>query len=117
MIGSPDGLRLAHDAGLLPDLFKPVVRIGIERALGLSGAVGVTAAPSGRPTVTVPTAVLEASPYHDIMPNLPLNTYKNKAPLTSTIISVKRSPRHWARTRAHPPGTAPASVLHQPSPP
>jgi ferredoxin--NADP+ reductase len=40
--------------------------------------------------VKVPTELLEADPYDAILPNLPLNTYKNKAPLMSSIVSVKR---------------------------
>jgi hypothetical protein len=34
MIGSVGNLAVARDVGLLPKLFKPVVAIGIERALG-----------------------------------------------------------------------------------
>jgi ferredoxin--NADP+ reductase len=95
MIGGPQQLKLAADAGLLPSMFKPVVRLGIERALGASAPVDVSAAAAAAkqvlgPTVTVPTSLLEVDPYHAIKENLPLNTYKNKAPLTSSITSVKR---------------------------
>ena len=41
-------------------------------------------------SLILPTIDLEVEPYHDIMGNLPLNTYKNKAPHTGTISSVKR---------------------------
>ena len=34
MIGSAHDLEVARDAGLLPDLFKTVIRLGIEKALG-----------------------------------------------------------------------------------
>ena len=95
MIGSPTQLKLAADAGILESLgFKTVVRIGIEKALGAS-SVDVSPAAAGAKsllgaTVKVPRSLLEFEPYHDIKNNLPLNTYKNKAPLTSTIKSVKR---------------------------
>ena len=96
MIGEVAQLHLARDGGMLQELFKPVVALGIEKALG-----GATAAPPAeRIKSTPPTAVgsslvapkinLEAEPYHDILGNLPLNTYKNKAPHTGSIISVKR---------------------------
>ena len=37
-----------------------------------------------------PSADLEVEPYHAILPNLPLNTFKPKAPLAASIISAKR---------------------------
>jgi len=45
---------------------------------------------SSKVMVAVPSDLFEADPYHAVLPNLPLNTYKNKAPLTATIASVKR---------------------------
>ena len=97
MIGSAHDLEVARDAGLLPDLFKTVIRLGIEKALGgittdvspAAAAVTELLAKDG-PTVAVPTDKFEVEPYHAILPNLPLNTYKNKAPLTGSIVSVKR---------------------------
>ena len=38
----------------------------------------------------VPTELFEVEPYHAIKENVPVNTYKNKSPLTGTIASVKR---------------------------
>jgi len=96
MIGSEENLKVAMEAGLLPQLFKPVVRLGIEKALGVSAPADVSAAATSAkqllagPTVRVPTELFEADPYHAVLENLPLNTYKNKAPLTGSITSVKR---------------------------
>jgi ferredoxin--NADP+ reductase len=96
MIDSTRGLRVAHEAGLLGRMFKPVVRIGIERALGLGPPPDVSAAVEGAsallqgPTVPVPTSLLEVEPYHDVASHLPLNTYKQKKPHTAKIVSVKR---------------------------
>jgi len=94
-----DQLAIAQSAGLLSNLFKPVVAIGIEAALGRAPDVTPAAASiktmlaedtSSVPTIAVPTEKFEATPYHDIMSNLPLNTYKAKAPLLGTIATVKR---------------------------
>ena len=94
MIGDVAGLRIAAEAGLLSGLFKPVVAIGIERALGkpadvssAAAAVRTMLAAPGEP-VAVPSH-LEFDPYHD-MSKLPLNTFKQKAPHTGTIVSAKR---------------------------
>ena len=40
--------------------------------------------------LVAPKLDLEVTPYHAILPNLPLNTYKQKAPHTGSIKSVKR---------------------------
>ena len=104
MIGSPKQLQIAKDAGMLPRMFKDVVRLGIEKALGDAPPADVSAAAEATrelladdekltdhpSTVVVPTADFEAEPYHAILPNMPLNTYKNKSPLTASITSVKR---------------------------
>jgi ferredoxin--NADP+ reductase len=99
MIGNVRGLRTASEAGLLHELFKPVVALSIERALGspANNVVSFSQAkhdvlPAARPSheeVAVPSH-LEFEPYHDIVKNLPLNTYKNKAPLLGSLISAKR---------------------------
>jgi len=97
MIGDVNGLRTAQDAGLLHKIFKPVVALSIERALGSPSSNIVEfktnrATAAARPSheeVAVPSH-LEFEPYHDIMKNLPLNTYKNKAPHTGSLISAKR---------------------------
>lgn len=95
MIGDVNGLRTAQDAGLLRNIFKPVVALSIERALGASSNIvdfqadAKVSGPSSHEVVAVPSH-LEFEPYHDIMKNLPLNTYKNKAPLTGSLISAKR---------------------------
>lgn len=99
MIGEVAQLRIAHDAGLLQNYFKPVVRIGIERAFSAQDAPITTESAStpldnlkssyaSGETVKVPLH-LETEPYYDVA-NIPLNTYKNKAPLMASIISVKR---------------------------
>jgi ferredoxin--NADP+ reductase len=100
MIGDVQGLRIASNAGLLPGMFKPVIAIGIQNALSVDVSAAAksaleilaedsaTAAP-GEP-VAVPTASFEFEPYHAILDNLPLNTFKNKAPLTTKLFSSKR---------------------------
>ena len=63
----------------------------------LGGGVDVSkAAAQVRSALSEPSSLvspgidLEATPYHAILENLPLNTYKNKAPHTGAIKSVKR---------------------------
>ena len=96
MIGSVGNLAVARDVGLLPKLFKPVVALGIERALGPGPNVDAAAAelrallPPPDAAAAAPSADLEVEPYHAILPNLPLNTFKPKAPLAASIISAKR---------------------------
>ena len=96
MIGSVGNLAVARDVGLLPKLFKPVVALGIERALGPGPNVDAAAAelrallPPPGAAAAAPSADLEVEPYHAILPNLPLNTFKPKAPLAASIISAKR---------------------------
>ena len=94
MIGDVSGLRVAATAGLTRKLFKTVVAIGIENALGApdvsQAATEINQALASSSPLVAPAIDLEFEPYHDIMPNLKLNTYKNKAPHTGSIISVKR---------------------------
>lgn len=90
MIGDVDGLRIARDAGLLSGMFKPVVKLGIEAALGADGTPFITTGGSSSPTVSVPLDLLEVSPSDYDMSKPPLNTYKRKNPHTGTIMSVKR---------------------------
>jgi len=94
MIGDVQGLRIASEEGILDSLFKPVIALGIERALASPANVAVAAtavraliAAPGEP-VAVPSH-LEFEPYFDIS-TMPLNTFKNKAPHTGTIVSAKR---------------------------
>ncbi|KAL3926865.1 MAG: hypothetical protein SGPRY_003100 [Prymnesium sp.] len=100
MIDDVTQLRVAKDAGLLRQLFKPVVAIGIETAL--SSPPDVTEAASSlrglladdSPSVpddsrVTPKINLEATPYFDNS-KLPLNTYKAKNPLQGSIASVRR---------------------------
>lgn len=99
-IGDVAGLRVAMEAGLLNEFFKPVVRLGIESALErLSPDVTIAAAqvgaliansPASSAAKVTPKASLEVEPYHAILPNLPLNTFKNKAPHVGSIVNVKR---------------------------
>ena len=78
-----------------PQLFKPVVAIGIEKALdGAPDVAPAVAAIKTLLTEDAPGTVnvpldLEVEPYYDIS-NLPLNTYKAKNPLQGSIASVKR---------------------------
>jgi ferredoxin--NADP+ reductase len=51
---------------------------------GQQGGAAVAAAPAGKKQ-----DFLEASPYWD-QSDIPINTYKNKAPFTSKVVSVKR---------------------------
>jgi len=94
MIGDISGLRILAEAGLTGTLFKPVVALGIEKALGKpapdvsQAAAQVRSVLSG--TAVAPKLDLEVNPYHAVMENLPLNTYKNKAPHISAIHSVRR---------------------------
>jgi len=102
MIGNLNGLRIARDAGLLPGFFPAVVALGIEEGLGRITAPSVAVAAAQVSAVVqeladeadaaalAPGASLECDPYHAIAANLPLNTYKNKAPLAGAIISAKR---------------------------
>lgn len=94
MIGDVTGLQMAQSIGMLPKMFKPVVALGIERAFDANNIVPVPAdallTPAGRTgggadVVDVPSH-LEFEPYHDISKNLPLNTYKNKAPHTASLV-------------------------------
>ena len=99
MIGNVEGLRIAHGAGLLPALFKPVVALGIEQGLGLSPVDVSSAAASARELLAAPPASTAAEVDvkradlefgTDILANLPLNTYKNKSPHTAKLVSAKR---------------------------
>ena len=101
MIGDEGALKMASEIGLLRKILKPVVYYSIEKALNTQPAADVSSAAaavrevlatsqSSGPTVAVPTNLFEVEPYHAILPNLPLNTFKNKAPHTGSIISVKR---------------------------
>ena len=97
MIGDVQALEVARDMGLLNKLFTPVVALGIENALGSTTSPDVSSAVSAvgsllsaNSALVQPKLNLEVEPYHDIMGNLPLNTYKNKAPHVGSIMSVKR---------------------------
>jgi len=85
----------------------PIVQGRMSRVQGVSmdenawrrsydgkGGVAAAAAPSGEYAIVPGTGkgtqnFLEADPYWD-QTNIPLNTYKNKAPFVSKVISVKR---------------------------
>jgi ferredoxin--NADP+ reductase len=65
-----------------------------RRSYDGKGGVAAAAAPSGEYAIVPGTGkgtqnFLEADPYWD-QTNIPLNTYKNKAPFVSKVISVKR---------------------------
>jgi hypothetical protein len=112
MIGSVANLQIASDAGMLPDLFKPVVALSIQDALGqppnvaeaadqLRAMLETDASPAsgdapltGAGAYAAPLAVaqhgLEVEPYWDMLPNLPINTYKPKRPHLGSITTVKR---------------------------
>lgn len=85
MIGDVGGLRILSeaDSGMIGKLFKPVVALGIEKALGMpatdvsTAAAQVSSVLAGS-SLVAPKLNLEADPYHAILDNLPLNTYKNK---------------------------------------
>ena len=95
MIGDINGLRTCAEAGLLHEVFKPVVALGIERALSMptidvSAAVDPIKSALSAPGEPVEVPLdLEFDPYHD-QSSLPLNTFKQKAPHTGKIVSVKR---------------------------
>lgn len=86
MVGDVEQLSMLHEAGLLRDMFKPVVYLGIERALSGSPAVDVSGAASSvrsilsadiaSADVVAPKIDLEVEPYHAIMDNLKVNTCK-----------------------------------------
>jgi ferredoxin--NADP+ reductase len=113
MIGSVQNLQTAAELGMLSSLFKPVVALGIQSALvdvGSSRAapsvveaaaqlqhmLAADAAPqlAGAAAYACPLAVaprgLEVEPYWDMLPHLPMNTFKPKRPHVASIASVKR---------------------------
>ena len=116
MIGSVHNLQTASELGMLTGLFKPVVAIGIQSALAdvggasrpprVAGAAAqlqqklrADAAPpqpelAGAAAYATPLAVaqrgLEVEPYWDMLPHLPMNTFKPKRPHVAAIASVKR---------------------------
>lgn len=65
MIGTEEALRTASAIGLLRKTLKPVIYLGIEKALGMKVDVSQAAAElsgvmaNAKPTVTVPTELLE----------------------------------------------------------
>ena len=101
-----------------------------RRSYDGKGGVAAAAAPSGEYAIVPGTGkgtqnFLEADPYWD-QTNIPLNTYKNKAPFVSKVISVKRivGPQatgetchiimnhggkmpYWEGQSRHPPGHQP----------
>ena len=116
MIGSVHNLQTASELGMLAGLFKPVVAMGIQSALAdvggaskppsVAGAAAQLqhvlkddAAPAqpqlaGAAAYATPLAVaqrgLEVEPYWDMMPHLPMNTFKPKRPHVASIASVRR---------------------------
>ncbi len=112
MIGNVRNLQTANDLGMLGDLFKPVVAVGIQNALVEAGgairAPDVTEAAAqvkemleadaspllGAGAYAAPLEVakhgLEVEPYWDMLPHLPINTFKPKKPHVATIVSAKR---------------------------
>jgi ferredoxin--NADP+ reductase len=112
MIGNVRNLQTANDLGMLGDLFKPVVAVGIQNALAEAGgaikAPDVTEAAAqvkdmleadasplmGAGAYAAPLEVakhgLEVEPYWDMLPHLPMNTFKPKKPHVATIVSAKR---------------------------
>ena len=128
MIGSVHNLQTASDLDMLGVLFKPVVAIGIQSALADVGGAGrppsvagaaaqlqqvhsADAPPqpqlAGALAYATPLAVaqrgLEVEPYWDMLPHLPMNTFKPKRPHVASISSVKRI------VGADAPGEVPAS--------
>ena len=61
-----------------------------KKKADVSGAVSGAREILKENTVKVPLDKFEVEPYHAILDNIPLNTFKNKAPLTAKIASVKR---------------------------
>ena len=116
MIGSVHNLQTASELGMLTGLFKPVVAMGIQSALAdvggasrppsVAGAaaqlqlvLNADAAPpqpqlAGAAAYATPLAVaqrgLEVEPYWDMLPHLPMNTFKPKRPHVAAVASVKR---------------------------
>ena len=98
MIGNVENMRVASRLGLVQKLFKPVVAMGIETALGASSTTAAPAAPAVAAGAAPPTAGaavveapldLEVEPYWDLS-NLPINTFKPKKPHLAAITSVRR---------------------------
>ena len=94
MIGDVEGLYVAANAGVLDKIFKTTVALGISKACSVDISQAAASAQdllTGKPTtpaapgeqVDVPLNLLEFEPYHDVIGNLPLNTYKNKASLAA----------------------------------
>ena len=64
-----------------------VVQTDVATAAAAAKTLLDESAPSA---VVKPQLDLEVEPYHAIKENVPINTFKNKAPLIGTIASVKR---------------------------
>jgi len=100
MIDDVEQLKVARDAGLLSQIFKPVVAIGIEAALSappdiaeaassVKELLASTSSQAGDAALLTVPLDLESVPYYDNS-KIPLNTYKAKNPLQGSIASVKR---------------------------